>query len=157
MRNIILNNIKTGLKEEIGLDGNYENYEVEMVDNRLPDSVLVNRFVGITIDRARASEREIGKNYPTMTDYVCSVVVRVKSADYDSGQTELDTIVRRIIKYFANDTGSLRGLTNTTDGVEEQVATYAIEELDYVSGEAKNKGLLHICLISLIIRTNLTI
>ena len=157
MRNVILNNIKTGLELNIGSSSSYTTLKVEEVQGRLPEAILTNYFVGITIDRATTSDRIIGRSYPLQTEYICSVVVRIKNADYNDGQTELDTIVRRIVKYFANDSGSLNGLQDTTDDVTERVVTYTIESFDYISGEAKNKGLLHICTIQLSIKTDLII
>ena len=157
MRNVILNNIKTGITAQLGQLSSYTTLKLEDIQNRLPEAVLVNYFVGMTIDRATASTRIIGRSYPLQNEYICSIVVRVKNADYDDGQTELDTIVRRLVKYFANDSGSLNGLSNTTDGVTERVVTYTIENFDYISGESKNKGLLHICTIELNIKTDLII
>lgn len=158
MRNVILENIKDGLSDEIGKESSYSTLKVEDVQSRLPDSVLVNYFVGLTIDRASVTSQEIGKFHPSNNDYLCSVVIRVRNGDYQEGQTELDTIVRRITKYFAKDTGSLNGLSSNEDDVEETVISYSIEDFNYIAGEARKKvGLIHLCMINLRIKTNLII
>ena len=160
MRNRILNNIKTGLKTEIGTGSTvYSNLQIEDFQTRLPDSVIVNYFVGMTIDRVNNASREIGKLFPVINEYSCSIVALVKNADYDAGQTELDTIVKRIIKYFANDVGNLKGLTdnNVVSGVVETVISYSMDGFDFIAGNMKTGGLGHICTISLNIKTNLNI
>lgn len=157
MRNIILNNIKNGLETEVGSGSSYGSDIVEDIQTKVPDSVTVNKFIGITVDRVSPLERTIGKFYPTNQEYVCTLAVLVKNADYNDGQTQLDTIVRRLIKYFSKDTGTLNGLTNTTDSVTETVITYRIDQLDYTDGKLKAGELGHICFITLSIRTELII
>lgn len=157
MRNVILENIKDGLEKELGQDSSYETLKIEDVQSRLPDSVLVNYFIGLSIDRANILSQEIGRYHPSHNEYLCSIVIRIKNGDYQQGQTELDTIVRRVIKYLALDSGSLNGINLNEDGVDETVISYNIENFDYVAGQAKKSGLLHICLISLRIKTNLNI
>jgi len=158
MRNVILNNIKDGLEKELGDKSSYDNLKIEDIQSRLPDSVLVNYFIGLTIDRAESFSQEIGKYHPSNNEYLCSVVIRIKNGDYNQGQTELDTIVRRVIKYFSLDSGTLNGLEDASDGVTETVISYNIDNSDYVVGTSRQKSnLLHICMINLKIKTNLTI
>ena len=160
MRNRILNNIKTGLKTEIGIGSTvYSNLQIEDLQVRLPDSVMVNYFVGITIDRVNNASREIGKLFPVINEYNCNIVVLVKNADYNVGQTELDTIVKRIIKYFANDVGNLKGLNdnNAVAGVTETVISYSMDGFDFLTGNMKVGGLGHVSTINLNIKTNLNI
>lgn len=157
MRNIILNNIKTGLESEIGSGSSYGSDLIEDIQTRVPENVTVNKFVGITIDRVSPLERSIGKFYPTNHEYICTVAILVKNADYNDGQTQLDTIIRRILKYFSKDTGSLNGLSDTTDDVTETVITYRIDSLDYTDGKLKAGEIGHVCFVSLSIRTELII
>lgn len=157
MRNVILENIKDGLLEELGEDSSYTTLKIEDVQSRLPDSVMTNYFIGMSIDRAETGNQEIGKYHPSINEYLCSVVIRIKNGDYEEGQTELDTIVRRALKYFSLDSGSLNGLSSSEDGITETVLSYKIENFDYVAGRAKKSGLLHICMINLRIKTNLVI
>jgi len=158
MRNLILENIKDGLTDDLGEKSSYDTLQVEDIQARLPDSILVNYFIGLSIDRASVINQEIGKFHPSNNEYLCSVVVRVRNGDYQLGQTELDTFVRRITKYFAKDTGSLLGLNSNEDGVDETVISYNIEDFDFIAGQAKKKvGLIHLCMINLRIKTNLNI
>jgi hypothetical protein len=157
MRNVILENIRDGLETELGEESSYNTLKVEEVQSRLPDSVMTNYFIGMSIDRAEPGNQEIGKYHPSINEYLCSVVVRIKNGDYEEGQTELDTIVRRVLKYFALDSGSLNGLSSNEDEIEETVISYKIENFDYVAGRARKSGLLHICMINLRIKTNLNI
>jgi len=157
MRNKILNNIKDGLDETLGKDSIvYDDLLIEDVHNRLPDSVMVNYFLGINIDRGRNLSREIGKIFPVVNNYNCNIVIMVKNADYDIGQTELDTIYKRVLKYFIDDTGNLNGLSDTTAGITETVISYNLEDFDYIEGKMKTGGLGHVCTISLSIKTHLT-
>jgi hypothetical protein len=156
MRNKILNNIKSGLDAKLGKDSTvYTDLLIEDVQNRLPDSVTVNYFLGINIDRGRNLSNEIGKIFPVINNYNCNIVIMVKNADYDTGQTELDTIFKRILKYFIDDSGSLNGLSDTTAGITENVISYNLDDFDYIEGKMKTGGLGHVCTLSLSIKTQL--
>jgi hypothetical protein len=156
MRNKILNNIKTGLEATLGKDSTvYDDVLIEDVQNRLPDSVTVNYFLGVNIDRGRNLSKEIGKIFPVINNYNCNIVIMVKNADYDTGQTELDTIFKRILKYFIDDSGSLAGLSDTTAGITENVISYSLDDFDYIEGKMKTGGLGHVCTLALSIKTHL--
>ncbi len=158
MRSTILNNIKEGLAKEIGIESNvYDNLHIEDIQTRLVDTITTNTFIGITINDVNPINREIGTNYPSAHDYMCSVALLIKNANNEEGQGELDKIVRRIIKYFAKDIGELNGLSLTEDGVTESVISYNINEINYTSGELTQGALGHIAVFNLIIRTTLTI
>jgi hypothetical protein len=157
MRNKILNNIKDGLAANMGEDGLYADLKIEDIQNRFPQTITVNRFIGVAIERAGTEDKEIGNYCPVRKNYNCSVVVVNKSADYDSGQTDLDTLVNRIIKYFKQDTGNLNGLSLTKDSIVETVYGYSVEDFDYVSGEFKVGNLGHFCIINLLIKTEIII
>lgn len=150
MRNYILTNIKDGLEDAIGQDSTYTNTLVEEVTNRIPDRVTVNYFVGATMVNVNSFDREIGKSYPVRKNYNCLLAVLVKNASFNSGQNEVDIIVNRIFKYFANDTGNLKGLALTRDGVKELVLSYQITNTVFgEAGDLKVGQMGNACLISL--------
>jgi hypothetical protein len=151
MRNYILTNIKDGLEDVIAIGSIvYSKNLVEEVSKRIPDRVTVNCFTGITIANVSDFDREIGKSYPVRKTYNCLIAVLVKNADFDSGQDEVDIITNRIFKYFADDTGALKGLSLTRDGVKELVVSYQIENVQYgEAGDLKVGQLGNACLISL--------
>ena len=158
MRNYILNNIKEGLENAIGASSSYGNTLVESVVNRIPDRVTVNRFTGISMVNVTSFDREIGKSYPVRKNYNCLIAVLVKNADFNLGQNEVDIIGNRIFKYFANDTGSLKGLSLTRDGVKEEVISYQINNVDYgEAGELTVGEMGNACLISVEILIEVTI
>jgi hypothetical protein len=158
MRKLILDNIKTGLLTNIGVDSSvYQDLKVEDILSYLPEMVTVNYFVGILVDKAKTGTQEIGRYDPTIKIYNCMIVVLIKNLDTDSGQDELDTIVNRITKYLAKDNGNLAGLKKTKDGIVEYVVTYGIQDFNYVSRALEAGEMGHICGITLSIRTELKI
>jgi hypothetical protein len=159
MRNYILTNIKDGLLEAIGRDSIvYTDTLVDEVTNQIPERVTVNYFTGITISNAVSFDREIGKTYPVRKNYNCLIAVLVKNTDFDSGQNEIDIITNRIFKYFAIDSGSLKGLSLTRDGVKEDVISYQIDNVTYgEAGDLKVGKLGNSCLINLSIMVEITI
>ena len=159
MRNYILTNIKDGLSGIIGTDSTvYTDTLVDEVTNQIPERVTVNYFTGIAISNVSSFDREIGKNYPVRKNYNCLIAVLVKSADFDSGQDEVDIIVNRISKYFALDSGSLKGQSLTRDGVKETVSDYLITNIQYgEAGDLKVGQLGNACLINLSIMVEVLI
>ena len=159
MRNYILTNIKNGLSATVGQGSSvYTATLVEELTNRIPESVSVNYFTGISISNVSSFDREIGKNYPVRKNYNCLIAVLVKSADFDGGQDEVDIIVNRISKYFALDSGSLKGATLTRDGVKETVSDYLITNVQYgEAGDLKVGQLGNACLINLSIMVDIII
>ena len=159
MRNYILKNIRDGLNENIGCDSKvYSETLVEEVSNRIPESVTVKYFTGVSVASADSYDREIGKNYPVRKNYNCIIAVLVKSGDFDTGQDEVDTITNRIFKYFALDTGSLNGITQTKDGIRETVIGYNFQNVTYgEAGDLKIGQLGNACLINLSIMTEINI
>jgi hypothetical protein len=159
MRNYILINIKNGLSATIGQSSTvYTTTLVEELTNRIPEQVTVNYFTGIAISNVSSFDREIGKNYPVRKNYNCLIAVLVKSADFDGGQDEVDIIVNRISKYFALDSGSLKGSTLTRDGVKETVSDYLITNIQYgEAGDLKVGQLGNACLINLSIMVDIII
>jgi hypothetical protein len=159
MRNYILTNIKDGLEDVIGLNSrSYTDKLVDEVTNRIPETVTVNYFTGITIANVFSFDREIGKSYPVRKNYNCLIAVLVKNTDFDNGQNEIDIITNRIFKYFANDTGGLKGLSLTRDAVKETVLSYQIENMVYgEAGDLKIGKLGHACLINLSIMVEVNI
>jgi hypothetical protein len=150
MRNYILTNIKEGLLDAIGQESSYTSVLVEEITNRIPDRVTVNYFVGITMANSVSFDREIGKNYPVRKNYNCLIAVLAKNLDFNSAQNEIDIIVNRIFKYFANDTGALKGLSLTRDGVKETIISYNIDNVNYgEAGDLKVGQLASACLINL--------
>jgi len=158
MRNYILTNIKEGLDDNLGVSSKYKNVLVDEVTNQIPESVTVNYFVGVDIVSANSADREIGKSYPVRRIYECSIATLVKNADFNSGQNEVDIIVNRIFKYFAQDIGSLGGLSLTRDGIKETVISFDIENMVYGQAAGLKVGQLgNACLISLNIMTEIII
>ena len=158
MRNYILTNIREGLDNNLGELSSYKSVLVEEVSNQIPESVTVNYFVGIDIINVNSLDREIGKSYPVRRIYECSIVVLVKNADFDNGQNEVDVITNRIFKYFAQDIGSLNGLSLTRDGVKETVIDFNIDNMIYGQAAGLKVGQLgNACLISLNIMTEIII
>lgn len=159
MRKILLDNIKTGLSITIGPSVNtYADLPIEDILTFLPEQVAVNYFVGILIDKAETGRQEIGRYDPTVKKYSCMIVVLVKNLDEDLGQTELDTIVNRIIKYLSKDQGNLVSAQKVKDGITERVITYGIDKFDYSSIKGMDEGEMgHICGISFNIRTDIII
>lgn len=158
MRKIILDNIATGLETEIGMSSTvYTDLKIEDIQTRLPETNTVNYFVGITIERANSNETEIGKYHPAGRLYDCYVVIFIKNADYNLGQEELDTLVRRITKYFAKDTGHLAGTQQNKDSVLERVSSYIVSDFNYISGDMGKGQLGHSCTIRIGIRTEIII
>ena len=151
MRNYILTNIKDGLEANIGSDSTvYTDTLVEEVTNRIPERVTVNYFTGISVVSVNSLDREIGKNYPVRKNYNCLIAVLVKNTDFNNGQDEVDIISNRIFKYFANDTGALKGLSLTRDGVKETVRDFLVETVQYgEAGDLKVGQLGNACLINL--------
>lgn len=158
MRKNILDNIAAGLETELGRSSNvYSDLKIEDIQTRLPETNTVNYFIGITIERANPSDIEIGKFHPAGKLYECFIVIFIKSGDYNEGQEELDTIVRRVTKYLAKDTGSLAGVDINKDDVLERVISYTVEDFNYIYGETNNGQLAHSCAVRLNIRTELII
>ena len=157
MRFKILDNIKNGLINNVGVKGEYNDLIIEDIQTRLPETVTVNAFIGISIDDTRSLNNEIGLNYPTNNEYLCSVVVLIKNANYEEGQNELEKIVRRVYKYFGKDTGELNGLIVSEDGVTENVISYNIDSINYTSGKLEQGALGHLAVFNILIKTNLII
>jgi len=158
MRKKILDNIAVGLEHEIGMSSTvYPDLKIEDIQTRLPETNTVNYFVGITVERANSNQVEIGKFHPAGKLYDAFVVIFIKNADYDLGQTELDTIVRRITKYFAKDTGHLAGEQQVADSVTERVISYNVSDFNYIFGEMGNSQMAHVCAIRIGIRTEIII
>ena len=157
MRKTILDNIAVGLEANIGRSSSvYADLKIEDIQTRLPETVTVNYFVGIVIERATAVSTEIGRYAPTTKQYECGIIVFLKSGDYASVQDELDTIVNRITKYLAKDTGLLAGATKIKDGITERVISFSIQDYNYNIREMQN-SLGAGCAITLNIKTDLTI
>lgn len=158
MRKKILDNIARGLETEIGVSSTvYADLKIEDIQTRLPKTNTVNYFVGITIERANSNETEIGKYHPAGKLYDCYIVVFIKNADYNSGQDELDTIVRRITKYFAKDRGNLAGEQLIADGVTERVISFTVSDYNYIFGDMGRGQLGHSCAIRIGVRTEIII
>lgn len=156
MRKTILDNIKTGLTSQIGQSSTvYTDLKIEDIQTIIPSTVTVNYFVGITVDRSTTGLAEIGKYAPTTRIYDCNVLIFIKNGDRDLAQTELDTIVNRVLKYFALDTGNLDGAVFTKDGVTESVISFSVDSMDY-SVKEQNSSIGAGCSIALSIKTNLT-
>lgn len=153
MRKTILDNIKIGLESNIGQSSTvYTDLKIEDIQTRIPDTLTVNYFIGITIDRSNTRFVEIGRYSPTVKEYECKVNIFIRNGDFDLSQTELDTIVNRIIKYFSLDSGNLNGESLTKDGVTENIISYNIDSIDY---DIKENSVGIGCSISIMIRTNL--
>jgi hypothetical protein len=157
MRKKILDNIATGLETEIGRDSTvYTDLKIEDIQTRLPETVTVNYFIGIVIERAGAISNEIGRYAPSLKNYECMIVVFLKSGDYNAVQDELDTIVTRVTKYVAKDTGNLGGVEQIKDGTTERVVSFSIADYNYDVREMKS-ALGAGCAITLNIKTDLII
>jgi hypothetical protein len=122
----------------------------------LPETVTVNYFIGVVIEKAGTISNEIGKYHPATKNYECMIVIFLKGGDYNTVQDELDTIVTRVTKYLAKDTGNLDGLEQIKDGTTERVISYSIVDYNYDVREMKN-ALGAGCAITLNIKTDLII
>lgn len=151
MRNYILTNIREGLEDAIGQSSTlYTETLVDQVTNQIPERVTVTYFTGVSVTNVQSFDREIGKSYPVRKNYNCLLAVLVKNADFNSGQNEVDIITNRIFRYFAEDSGALKGLALTRDSVKETVLSFQIEDVQYgEAGDLKVGQLGHACLISL--------
>jgi hypothetical protein len=158
MRKKILDNIANGLETEIGVSSTvYSDLKIEEIQTRFPETITTNYFIGIMVERASSNETEIGKYFPAGKLYDCFVVIFIKSGDYNIGQEELDTIVRRVTKYFAKDKGNLAGEQQIADDVTERVISFTVSDFNYMYGETGKGRLAHSCAIRIGIRTEIII
>lgn len=158
MRKKILDNIVTGLEAEVGLSSTvYTNLKIEDIQPQLPKTNTVNYFIGVTLERANNNLNEIGNFHPSGKSFDCFILVFIKNGDSNIGQTELDTVVRRVTKYLAKDIGNLAGLEVSEDGVIERVNSYNIVDYNYIFGEITNDEIAHSCAIRIEIKTEFII
>lgn len=156
MKHEILKNIRDGLVSFMGKDSDFQDLKMEDIKAFLPGMVTVNRFIGMDIQAIDTVEREIGSFAPLISTYNCDVVILVKGAEYDTVENEMDIVLRRLRKYFANDTGGLAGLQVNEDNVIERVLTYKVEGIRTFDGKLKGGDLGHVATLSVIINTELT-
>lgn len=153
MRNKILQNLRNGLIDYLGKNSTFQEHKVEDIQNQLPNTVTVNKFIGITIDNVKPLDREIGSFSPSHDNFMVDIVVLVRGAAYDIMKDELDIIVHRVRKYLAKDIGDLNGLSETIDSDTETVITYNVVGRSYINGKMKKGELGHICTLSILITT----
>lgn len=153
MRNKILQNLRDGLTSYLGKNSTFEEHKVEDIQNQLPNTVTVNKFIGLTIDNVKPLSREIGSFSPSHDNFMVDIVILVRGAAYDTMKDELDIIVHRVRKYLANDIGGLNGLEQTFDSDTETVITYNVIGRSYVNGKMKKGDLGHLCTLSILVTT----
>lgn len=153
MRKKIIENLKDGLNSYLGKDSSFEDTKVEQVEGNYPGIVGVNRFIGIDIDDVKPRDREIGAFGSLIKDYTCGIILLVKGADYVKLNTEIDTIVHRILRYLSTDIGDLNGIEDNVDSDIERVVTYKVSGINYGVGKIKKGGLGHLCTITVTITT----
>lgn len=157
MRSKIIQTLQSDLKSNVGLDSSYETLKVEEIQERIPKTIGTNIFIGIDIDSFGPLQEEIGGFIPVIYEYNVIIALLVKDGNIPQGQTNLDIIARRILKYLASGADKLNGTTITTDGVTECIQGFNLAGLSYTSGELKETEVGHIAVFDIKVKTNLNI
>jgi len=155
MRAKIIEILRSDLKSSVGVDSSYNTLKVEEIQERIPDIVGTNIFIGIEVQTNSPISAEIGGFVPVIYEYDVIIALLLKNADIPGGQADLDTVSRRILKYLYGGADNLNGTTVTEDDVTECIQGFSLESISYTSGELKASEVGHIAVFGLNVKTNL--
>jgi len=151
----ICNTIKSDLLRDVGLQSSYTDDRIESIQTRLPETVSVNKFIGIVPSDESPIQYEIGQQLPTIWIYNVNVVILIKDMDYASGLTRLAKVTRRVKKSFAK-TSTLKQQSDTTDNMTETIVDYSITRVDFESGRMpSDKNFNHVAVMTVQVKTTL--
>ena len=154
MIDLIVQKLNDELVKNVGLNSSYTEDKIENIQRRLPDTVLTETFLGIVPNQQAPVDFEIGQRLATRWNYTLDLVLMVKDGDYDNGLNRLSKIVKRIIKSLS--TSEVLTLVYSDSNISEVPYRMDIDKITYENGEAKTV-FLHLSVITLSIKTNLTI
>ena len=151
----ICTTIKNDLIKDVGVQSSYTDDRIEDVQTRLPETITVNKFIGIVPSDEFPIQYEIGQQLPTIWTYTVNVVILIKDMDYSAGLTRLTKVLRRVKKSFAK-TSTLKQQSDTTDSMTETVVEYAIPRIDFESGKVStDKNFNHVAVMTIEVKTTL--